>query len=153
MTEELPDTDNESTLSSSALEWSVLFEKHYRDAFQTACVGLSANPTNDDLQSAAARAFINALRDSGIKDPTLVAIVGEAIWGPAKTEGDWTEEKSLRRIALIDKMFQDTISNRERFELNSLTQNMRAALDTEENLPMSGAKKLYSELLEMDDDD
>ena len=110
MTEELPDIENESTLPSSALDWSVLFEKHYREAFQAACEKLSADPTTDDFQNAAAQAFITTLRDSGIKDPTLVAIVGEAIWGPAKTDGDWTEEKSLRRIALIDKMFQDTIS-------------------------------------------
>ena len=153
MTEELPDTENESTLSSSALDWSVLFDKHYRNAFQTACEELSSAPTTDELQGAAALAFIATLRDSGIEDPSLVTIVGQAIWGPAKTKDNWTDEKSHRRVDLIDKMFQDTISIQERFELNSLTQNMRAALDTEENLPITGAKKLYTELLEMDDDE
>ena len=50
-------------------------------------------------------------------------------------------------------MFQNDITFEERFELNSLTQLMRAAIDTEENIPMIGAEKLYSELLELDDDE
>ena len=50
-------------------------------------------------------------------------------------------------------MFQDSITYVERFELGALTQAMRAAVDTEENIPMAGANKLYKKLLEMDDDE
>ena len=153
MTEEQPDTDDETTLPSDALDWSIQFEKHYREAFQFACAKLSNNSSTEEFQKAAAQAFVSTLRESGIKDTKLVEFIGQAIWIPAQVNLDWTDEKNNRRTELIDKMFQHTISLEERFELGALTRTMRTAFDTEENIPLSGAKKLYSELLEMDDDD
>ena len=153
MTDELPDAENEPTLSSDALEWSFLFEQHYRDAFHESCAELPLNPETKDFQNAAAQAFIATMRDSGVRESELVEFVGQAIWKQTKIQENWTPKKNLRRIALIDKVFQNTITHKEQFELSSLTQIMRAAVDTEENIPTLGAKKLYSELLELDDDE
>lgn len=153
MTEEQPDIENETVLSSDALDWSVQFEKHFREAFQFACTKLPSTASNNEFQAAAIEAFIATIKDSGIKDAKLIELIGRTLWEPAEAKQAWTEEKNSRRMELIDKMFRDSITNVERFELGSLTQAMRAALDTEENTPLSGAKKLYSDLLELSDDD
>lgn len=155
MTEEQPDTADESTLSSDALDWSVQFEKHFRDAFQLACTKLGDGSSSDEFQAAVAaiQAFVSTMKDSGIKDATLVDFIGQALWKPTESEITWTEEKSTRRAELIDKMLLGSITFEEKFELGALTQTMRAVLDTEENIPLSGAQTLYSELLEMNDDD
>ena len=153
MTDEPPKIDSDPVLSTDALDWSVSFDSHYREAFQKSCAGLPGKPDIEDFQRAATFAFISTLRESGIKDVKLIEFVGQAIWEPVKPEDDWDEDKNLRRTQLIDKMFQNDITFEERFELNSLTQLMRAAIDTEENIPMAGAEKLYSELLELDDDE
>lgn len=153
MTEEQPDIESEAILSSDALDWSVQFEKHFREAFQFACTKLPSSASNDEFQAAAIEAFIATIKDSGIKDAELVELFGRSLWKPVKAEQTWTEEKNSRRTELIDKMFLDSITNIERFELGALTQAMRAAIDTEENIPLSGAKKLYSDLLELSDDD
>ena len=153
MTEEQPDTNTESSISKSTFDWSVLFDKHFRQAFQDECGELPDNPASQDFQIAATIAFVSTLRESGIKQEDLVDFVGQAIWSQSNSNSEWTTVKSNRRAELIDKMFLDSITIEERFELGSLTRTMRAVLDTEENLPVSGAKKLYKDLLRMNDDE
>ena len=152
MTDELPDIENEPPTLSDALDWSVLFERHYREAFRINCFELTTDSTSENFQAAAAQAFISTLRDSGIEESSLIKIVGEAIWGPTKVDEQWTEMKNIRRTDLIDKMFLDALTFEEQFELNSLTRIMRAALDTEANIPTAGVKKLYLELRKREED-
>ena len=153
MTEEQPNTNTEPTVSKNAFDWSILFNKHFQQAFQQECDDLPKNSSSQDFQRAATNAFIFTLRESGIKQEDLVEFIGKAIWNPSSPYDEWTEEKNNRRTDLIDKMFQDSITYVERFERGALTQAMRAAVDTEENIPMAGANKLYKKLLEMDDDE
>lgn len=64
---------------------------------------------------------------------------------------EWTGEKNKRRVALIDKLIQQSLSPDEAAELDRLTDNMRHHLDTEELVPTEGARQLHRRLLNLSD--
>ena len=152
MTEEQPDT--EPSIPTDALDWSQVFDKRFRETFQTEFHNLPEKSSEEDFHRAATRAFVLTLRESGLSRETLLKFLEEAMRRTtSQTLQVWTEARNKRRSELIAKKFQDAITVKEQFELRALTCAMRAALDTEENVPFSGAQKLYSKLLKMDDDD
>jgi hypothetical protein len=61
----------------------------------------------------------------------------------------WTAELDHRRFALLDREIQGDMTPAERLELSGLTQIMRQHLDSETNLPLSGAKRLHRKLIDM----
>jgi hypothetical protein len=62
-------------------------------------------------------------------------------------EATWSAESNRRRLALIDKQIQQSISLAEQLELARLTAQMRAQVDTEINLPLQGARAIHKRLL------
>jgi hypothetical protein len=60
----------------------------------------------------------------------------------------WTDQKNARRCELIDKDIQGTISDAERQELESLTQEMRAYRRRLGAIPLDRATRLHKQLLE-----
>jgi len=67
----------------------------------------------------------------------------------AEVQIEWTQEKADRRCELIDKQIQRTISSHEQIELERLTEELCAHVDTEENVPLAGARRLHARLLKM----
>jgi hypothetical protein len=67
---------------------------------------------------------------------------------PLVSPGPWSEEKNARRIALIDKKIQGTLSSDELPEFESLQAQAIAYRDRVAPLPIEGAKRLHQELLE-----
>lgn len=60
----------------------------------------------------------------------------------------WTRERNDRRVALIDKMIQESLSAEEARELDSLTARLRLHADNEDAVPIEGARRLHRQLLE-----
>jgi hypothetical protein len=63
----------------------------------------------------------------------------------------WSSDKSARRLELIDKWIQQKLSSDESIELDHLTALLRSAFDTEEMVPLAGARRLHRQLLGIDE--
>lgn len=59
---------------------------------------------------------------------------------------EWNASLNQRRFELIDKEIRGTLSPAEQIELAGLTRIMREQLETEDNLPLEGAKALLRKL-------
>ena len=115
--------------------------------------GLDENPTYCRLPNETINAAVNKLIDSPEMQELMHQAIGE-IWVESQLkQTEWNAELNQRRFEMIDKELQETISPEESAELAGLTQLMRNQIDTEENLPLKGAKELHSKLLEMDQKD
>jgi hypothetical protein len=73
------------------------------------------------------------------------AVEGEGGNGPSN--GDWSPELNERRIELIDKDIQGTITTEERVELVDLQRKAVAYRDRVAPLPIEGARRLHQQLL------
>ena len=70
---------------------------------------------------------------------------------PNDGDAAWSSQKNARRLALIDKKIQQTITPKEAIELLRLTKQMRVHCDSEEMVPLEGARRLHRRLLDMDE--
>lgn len=148
--EKQPDSsrDDAPSISRDALDWSGQFIKHLTIEFESA-VGVSheKNYSADDLRRLMTQAFVKVLIDSGASLYSAYDLLDAARLGIlGKLDGEWTDQKNERRIALIDKSMQQDLSPQETFELFQLTEQLRCAFDTEEFLPIDGPRKLIEEL-------
>jgi hypothetical protein len=96
--------------------------------------------------------FVDVLCETGAR-PHEVAKLLQTNLKALLVPGDepWTDEKNDRRINLIDKSIQQSLSPEESFELDQLTEQLRNYCDTEEAIPTKGAKKLHDYLLDLGD--
>jgi hypothetical protein len=93
------------------------------------------------------------LLDCGLDEEQIMAIFGRSLSAEGKESigVQWTAELNQRRFDLIDLAIQRTLSVSEEVELATLTQIMRAHVDSEANLPFEGARKLHRYLIENND--
>ncbi len=94
--------------------------------------------------------FVEMLRETGARPDEIATLLKtnlKALLVPDDTP--WTDEKNDRRITLIDKSMKQSLSPEEAFELDQLTEQLRKHCDTEEAVPMKGAKKLHDYLLDL----
>jgi hypothetical protein len=64
------------------------------------------------------------------------------------SDGEWTEAKNARRCQLIDKDIQEALTEADRQELATLTQQLRAYRRRVAPIPIDGARRLHEQLLE-----
>jgi hypothetical protein len=64
---------------------------------------------------------------------------------------EWNRKRNARRLVLIDRSIQGELSPQEAVELEQLTQAMRVHCDTEEMVPLKGARRLHKHLLSVDE--
>lgn len=60
---------------------------------------------------------------------------------------EWSVSQNARRFELIDKQIQGMLTAEEQVELAQLTEQMRAYLDNETQVPLSGGRRLHAALL------
>lgn len=94
---------------------------------------------------ATVRAVKRTLLDAGFTSEEIVNLIGrvELEGLEAVATFEWNSELNKRRFELIDKDIQGTLSRAEQIELAGLTQLMREQIDSDENLPLEGARKLH----------
>lgn len=113
--------------------------------------GLPSDATNAEYSLAAIRAVKMTLLDSGLSDEQILGLIAQVAFEPASSSkrSEWTADLNKRRFELIDGDIQGTLTREERLELVGLTQIMREHVDSEINLPFSGAQKLHRYLTEL----
>jgi hypothetical protein len=101
-----------------------------------------------DCARIALRSVKLILRDSGLADEQIVGLLSRVALenADANEKLQWNAELNRRRFELIDRDVQGRLGRAEQLELAGLTQLMREHVDSEENLPMEGAKKLHRRL-------
>ncbi|QDV51784.1 hypothetical protein [Gimesia fumaroli] len=153
MSSEMPpeSESTENSIPGGVHEWIRIFIKNLELNFSDAYRGLPEAPSQSDLEEPAIRTIILTLleSDSRINMESILEIMGQ-IWAEHNTQStEWNAKLNQRRFELIDKEIQEKISTAESIELAGLTNLMRKHVDSEENLPMKGAKELHRKLLEL----
>lgn len=140
-------------VDAEAQFWMMKFVPAFERAMLDESVELPRPSTISDLHDATIRAMLRTLMDSGMTPETFVEQVGQAFADLQPNETKWTPQLNKRRLALIDRQIQHSISLDEKLELARLTATMRQHVDSEENLPMQGARALHKKLLESSEKD
>lgn len=137
-------------IPEAANEWLRLFLKHFEIHLVEHAQRLNAESLLRDLSLAALRAVKLTLLDSGLPAERLTELLGLVAFENAGTTEtlQWNGQLNARRFALIDQEIQGTLSDNHKLELVALTQLMRLTIDSEQNLPMEGARKLHRILTE-----
>lgn len=139
-------------LSESANDWFRQFLKHLELFMVETGQGLPTDSKLTDHRLAAMRAVKLTLLDSGMDDEEVRSLVGRVALEDADLPAqlEWNADLNKRRFELIDGDIQGTLSPAEQIELAGLTHLMREHVDSEDNLPVEGARKLHRLLTEMD---
>ena len=141
-----------TTVDAESLSWSETFLKHLEIYYSDAAARLSPSASHSEFRRAMVQAVVTTLADSGASPDEIAHLIKTAApWSSdADARGRWTSDMNIRRVALIDKMIQRTISPTEAAELDRLTALLRAHADTEELVQVEGAQLLHKHLLDMD---
>lgn len=143
------DEHQNQSISAVFQDWGREFTKHLELNYADLASGLSPKATSADFRRAMLQAFVITLRESGAAQEEIIQIlatnVGQIV--PVAQNEEWSGQKSARRLELIDKRIQQQLSPDEAIELARLTELMRACCDTEETLPLEGARRLHRQLL------
>jgi hypothetical protein len=152
---ESPDVLGEHAIASvfgSAKKWGRGFVERLETLFIDAASHLPPGADQADFRHAMATAFAVVLDWEGGNPEETKRTTGkrEKAALSAGTSEKWTSEKSARRLELIDKWIQQTLSPDESIELDHLTALLRSVFDTEEMVPLGGARRLHRQLLGID---
>ncbi|WP_442507605.1 hypothetical protein SH528x_006534 [Novipirellula sp. SH528] len=149
-TEKLPDETLDTAQDAISEDhdfWSRQFLKHFEIHLLDSVSLLRGKSPIEDYQEATVRAVIETLHDSGMEIGAFVELVAKSLASVELAEPKWLPQMNDRRMELIDKQIQETITVAELIELAQLTQAMRDYVDSESSLPMEGAKALHRKLL------
>lgn len=138
------------SVASKAIEWGNLFLKALEIEYGNAAAELPAQAAWAEYRQAMIRAFGAALIESGADPSELGRLIQDIVPRDQLAEKSvgWTSELNARRIELIDKMIQQSLSEAEAAEFGQLTARLRLHVDNEELVPLQGARQLHRRLLE-----
>ena len=136
-----------ASVASDANDWMMKVVAEFERSFLVESSGLQENARIADLHKATVWAMVHTLIDSGMSSETLVERVGQAITELDPVDVKWSSKLNNRRLNLIDKLIQESITQAEKLELARLAAAMRQHVDSEQNLPMQGGRALHKRLL------
>ena len=141
------------SVSSDALDWGSQFAKHLELEYANSAAELPPGTNWTIFRQTMLCAVVQVLVESGASTGEISKLLSESVRRITCVESvvKWTSNKNTRRVALIDKLIQQTLSADEAVELNRLTEEMRIHLDTEKLVPIEGARQLHRRLLDLDD--
>lgn len=151
-TKKLPNSESslsDESISSETEFWIGQFQKHLRIAFHDLSQTLLSDASHDDIERITIQAAVETLLDSGVNSDSIVEGVGQAMLERSRQPIVWNETLNQRRVELIDKDLLGEASFTEQVELAKLAAAMRHEFDTEENIPLEGAKALHAKLLKL----
>ncbi|MEO9930107.1 hypothetical protein [Rhodopirellula bahusiensis] len=149
---------NEDLISDDQEFWSRQFLKHIEFNLLDVITGLSRNASQEEYQAATLKAVIETLQDSGMALDEFPSLAAKAIsqiqdQQPSTNVTQWTSAMNARRMDLIDRQIQETITVPEQIELARLTEAMRTVVDSEKSQPMEEMKALHAKLLSIRDEE
>jgi hypothetical protein len=138
--------DSREAISAYAVDWIQQCIRHFELNLLDASRNLPPDTSDSELRLATARALLATFIDSGMEFETALELLGQAAVAWRSADVAWSDALNQRRFALIDKEIQGTLTPAETIELAGLTRIMRDHVDSETNLPMSGARALHQKL-------
>lgn len=126
------------SVAAEAVDWGSQFLKSLEFEYSNFAAELPAQAAWTEFRRAMIRAFEATLVESGADPDELRSLIQESLSpdkGAEKSVG-WTRGLSARRLELIDKMIQRSLSAAEAEELDQLTARLRHYTDTEELIPL-----------------
>jgi len=141
------------SIASDAELWGRLFVTNLELEYANLAAELPRDATSPGFQRAMMLAIERVFDESGADRESIVRLWQESARRLLRIDEDteWSGEKSARRLKLIDKRIQQTITEEEAIELRRLTEQMRASCDHEGTVPLEGARELHRRLLDTDD--
>lgn len=138
------------SIAVQAIDWGSQFVKNLEFEYSNAAAELPAQATWADFRRAMVRAFEATLVESGAHPGDIRNLIQESLSLDHDVEksAGWTSELNARRMELIDKLIQQSLSPKEAAELGRLTAQLRLHVDNEELLPLEGARQIHRRLLE-----
>lgn len=138
------------SIAAHALDWGDQFLKVLEFEYSNAAAELPAQATWKEFRQAMIRAFESTLAESGADPAQIRSLIRESLSLDQNVERNtgWTSDLSARRIQLIDKMIQRSLTAAEAVALSQLTAWLRLHVDNEELVPLEGARQLHKRLLE-----
>lgn len=135
---------------SAARKWGRDFVEHLEILYDDVASQLPAGATEVDFRRAMAAAIVLKFDRLGWTPDETTRFFSDALNPKAGFDSSttWTSEKNARRLELIDKRIQQELNRDEAIELERLTALMRVHCDTEETLPLEGARRLHRQLLQ-----
>ena len=137
------------SISPDARDWGTWFVNFLELAYADAASNLPTEATEADFRRVMMKAFVGVWGESeaGPQDTTRLGMGAAPRLSPGDKTAKWTSKRNARRLKLIDKSIQGELSPQEAVELERLTQAMRVHCDTEEMVPLRGARRLHRHLL------
>ena len=140
------------SVTADAIDWGNQFVKLLELEYTNAAALLPAEARWAEFRRVMLRAVVATLVESGADPDEISRLLQQGV--PLDHDVDknagWTSECNARRVTLIDKMIQQTLSAEEAVELDRLTARLRLHVDKEELVPIEGARRLHRRLLETD---
>jgi hypothetical protein len=137
-------------ISAVADDWIRLFITHFELHLVNASRDLPSGASVSESQVATARAILATFIESGMEIESTVELLAQVAAERRSIDVDWSDALNQRRLELIDKEIQGSLTATESIELVGLTRCMRDHVDTETNLPMEGARALHRRLLQLE---
>lgn len=131
-----------------AADWVAQFSKLLELEFNSVPQEVAGEAMDDTYRQSITRAFLNVLADSGASTEEISGLIQNALRSTHPQEVEWTDEKNVRRVELIDKKIQGDIAPEERMELARLQQEASTYLNRQSPLPIEAARRMHKELLE-----
>jgi hypothetical protein len=138
------------TIGADADFWVRQFVKQFELHILEASHHLPPEANVVEFQMATARATLATFLESGMELESAMEMFGQASLEAASADVGWSDALNQRRFALIDKDIQASLTPAETVELAGLTRIMRPHVDSEQNLPMDGARALHRKLLQLE---
>lgn len=120
-------------------------ELHALDASRDLPPGASIS----ELRTATAQAILATYLDSGMEFESVAELLGRVAVEPGRVGNGWSDALNQRRFTLIDKEIEGSLTPAESIELAGLTGMMRDHAESEENLPIEGARALHRKLMHL----
>lgn len=148
---ELHEQNKPASLSSEVEEWGRQFVKFLEFEYAELASELPTDATANDYRRLMMIAVVKVIGESGANPEEIAYLLKEGSSRLFPVRGDiaWTTENNARRLSLVDKKLQQTITREETIELMQLTRQLRVSCDQEEMTPLAGAKRLHRRLLDM----
>jgi len=132
-----------ASVGPDAKFWMMKFVPDFERALVDESARLQEHTDITEFQNATVRTLL----DSGMSVESLTESVGQVLNDLDPIDAEWNSRRNKRRLALIDKQIQRSITPAEKLELARLTTAMRQHVDSEANLPIQGARALHKKLL------
>ena len=145
-------TDESAPVNAELTDLASKFASLMESNFIAELPDAASQESMGDFRRQMMSSFITSMCDTGATEAEVAALLQSALNRLlVPTHEPWSDVKNERRVNLIDRSIQGTLSSDEAFELDQLTAEMRRHCETEEAMPTRGARKLHEYLSGLDE--